>query len=251
MAARTVAALQRSKTSRDRNLAPTLPAEVAEIVELLDLRAISYRLRPGQEIVSEGKRCAAVFLLTEGIAMRYRILRDGQRQILNFLVPGDFAGIASSRFDNAVFTVKTLTPTVVSPIPISRLAALLETQPRLASVLLNVFSSDSAMLGEHLISLGRRRAIARVAHLLLELHARLRRVGLADERAFRLPLTQEMISDALGLSIPYVNRVLQELRLDGLLTIRDQLVVIDNPEELATLADFKMTYLRPVLSAAA
>jgi CRP-like cAMP-binding protein len=248
MATKTIAALQRSKNSRDRTLAVSLPPDVAEIVDLLDLTAISYRMRPGQEIVSEGKRCASVFLITEGIAMRYRILRDGQRQILNFLVPGDFAGIASSRFENAVFTIRTLTPTVVSPIPASRLAGLLETQPRLASVMFSVFSSDSAMLGEHLISLGRRRAIARVAHLLLELHARLHRVGLADERSFRLPLTQEMISDALGLSIPYVNRVLQELRLDGLLTIKDQL---ENLEELAALADFKMAYLRPMLSAAA
>jgi CRP-like cAMP-binding protein len=251
MATKAATALQRLKNSRDRAPGPTLPAGIAEIVDLLDLRAISYRLRPGQEIVSEGKRCASVFLITEGIAMRYRILRDGQRQILNFLVPGDFAGIASSRFENAVFTIKTLTPTAVSPLPASRLAAMLESQPRLASVLLAVFSSDSAMLGEHLISLGRRRAISRVAHLLLELHARLYRVGLADERSFHLPLTQEMIGDALGLSIPYANRVLQELRLDGLVTIKDQLVVIENLEELAALADFKQTYLRPAISAAA
>lgn len=251
MATKAAAALQRPRNSRDRTPAPTLPPGVAEIVDLLDLRAISYRMRPGQEIVSEGKRCASVFLITEGIAMRYRILRDGQRQILNFLVPGDFAGIASSRFENAVFTIRTLTPTVVSPIPASRLTAMLEAQPRLASVLLSVFSSDSAMLGEHLISLGRRRAVARVAHLLLELHVRLYRVGLADENSYRLPLTQEMMSDALGLSIPYANRVLQELRLDGLVTIKDQLVVIENLEELAALADFKQAYLRPTLSAAA
>ena len=65
-----------------------------------------------------------------------------------------------------------------------------------------------------------------------------------------LPLTQEMISDALGLSIPYANRVLQELRLEGLVTIKDQHVVIEKMEELAALADFKQAYLRPMLSAA-
>ena len=251
MAANAAIAPQLSKTPRGRTVGPTLPAGIAEIVDLLDLSATSYRLRPGQEIVSEGKRCASVFLITEGIAMRYRILRDGQRQILNFLVPGDFAGIASSRFENALFTVKTLTPTVVSPIPTSRLTGLFETQPQLASVLLGIFSSDSAMLGEHLISLGRRRAIERVAHLLLELHARLYRIGLADENSYRLPLTQEMVSDALGLSIPYANRVLQELRLEGLVTVKDQHVVIENMEGLAALADFKHAYLRPLLGAAA
>jgi DNA-binding transcriptional regulator LsrR (DeoR family) len=71
-------------------------------------------------------------------------------------------------------------------------------------------------------------------------------IGLADERSYRLPLTQETISDALGLSIPYVNRVLQQLRRDGLVTIKDQLVVIENIEELSALADFEQTYLRPL-----
>ena len=69
---------------------------------------------------------------------------------------------------------------------------------------------------------------------------------MADENSYRLPLTQEMISDALGLSIPYVNRVLQQLRHAGLVTIKDQLVVIDNMEELAALADFEQSYLMPL-----
>ena len=75
---------------------------------------------------------------------------------------------------------------------------------------------------------------------------RLQRIGLADERSYRLPLTQEMISDVLGLSIPYVNRVLQQLREAGLVRIKDQLVVIENIEELAALADFEHSYLEPL-----
>lgn len=85
-----------------------------------------------------------------------------------------------------------------------------------------------------------------MAHLLLELLTQLQAIGLADERSYRLPLTQETISDALGLSIPYVSRVLHQLRDAGLLRIEDHTVIIDDIEELAALADFKRAYLQPL-----
>lgn len=213
---------------------------------LLDFDTVSRTVRPGREIVSEGRPCSSVFLLTEGIAIRYRILRDGQRQILNFLLPGDFAGITSCRFESALFSIKTLTDTSLRPIPLQRLLALFETHPRLAAKLFWSFACEAAILGEHLIAIGRRSATERVAHFLLELLVRLQERGLAEERSYRLPLTQELISDALGLSLPYVNRVLAKLRTDGLVRIKDKLVVIDNIEELAAVADFESGYLRPL-----
>jgi CRP-like cAMP-binding protein len=237
---------RRAKAILYRELTPCLPAVAAEVAALLDLKAVSRLVRPGQEIISEGKRCTSVFLITEGIAIRYRILRDGQRQILNFLLPGDFAGVTACRFDNALCSIKTLTQAAISPVPMARLLGLFDTHPRLAAKLFWSFASETAILGEHLIAIGRRSAPERIAHLLLELYNRLQLIGLADENSYRLPLTQEMISDALGLSIPYVNRVLQQLRHAGLVTIKDQLVVIDNMEELAALADFEQTYLMPL-----
>lgn len=225
---------------------PAMPSVAAELAVLLDLKAVSRGVRPGQEMISEGKRCGAVFLIIDGIAIRFRILRDGQRQILNFLLPGDLAGITSCRFDNALYSVKMLTPGVVSPVPVARLLGLFEAHPQQAAHLFWSIAAETAILAEHLIAVGRRSALERIAHLLLELHARLREVGLADETCYRLPLTQEMISDALGLSIPYVNRLLQQLRQDGLVMIKDQLVVIENMEELAALADFEHAYLRPL-----
>jgi len=216
------------------------------VIALLDLKAVSRIVRPGQEIISEGKRCTSVFLITEGIAIRYRILRDGQRQILNFLFPGDFAGVTSCRFDNALYSIKTLTEAAISPVPLPRLIGLFDSHPRLAAKLFWSFTSEVAILAEHLIAIGRRPAQERVAHLLLELHSRLQLIGLANEHSYRLPLTQEIISDTLGLSIPYVNRVLQKLRHDGLVTIKDQLVVIENREELTRLADFELAYLKPL-----
>lgn len=224
----------------------SMPQPAAELAALLDLRAVSRSVRAGQEIISEGKRCRAVFLIVEGIAFRFRILRDGQRQILNFLLPGNFAGLTSCRFDNALYSVRTLTPAVVAPVPIARLLGLFHNYPQQGAKLFWSLAAETAILGEHLIAVGRRSALERIAHLLLELHVRLREVGLAEEDCYRLPLTQEMISDALGLSIPYVNRLLQQLRQDRMVTIKDQLVVIENMEELAALADFEHSYLRPL-----
>jgi CRP-like cAMP-binding protein len=240
------AAPPRPKGILDHKLSPSLPQVATEAFDLLDLKAVSRTVRPGQEIVSEGKRCTSVFLITEGIAIRCRILRDGQRQILNFVLPGDFAGGRSCFFATALYSIKALTHTVFSPIPLPKLIGLFDSHPRLAAKLFRLLACEQAILAEHLITIGRRSAPERVAHLLLELLIRLQFIGLADERSYRLPLTQETISDALGLSIPYVNRVLQQLRRDGLVTIKDQLVVIENMAELSALADFEQTYLKPL-----
>jgi CRP-like cAMP-binding protein len=240
------AAPARPKVRLNRRLSATLPPVAAEAATLLGLKSASRTVGPGHEIVTEGRRCAGLFLLSEGVAIRYRILRDGQRQIVNFLLPGDFAGVTSCRFDVALYSVKMLTHGAMSPIPLSRLLGLLDSHPRHAAQLFWGFAAETAILAEHLIAVGRLTATERIAHLLLELHARLQFVGLADECSYHLPLTQEMIGDALGLSIPYVNKVLQQLRHDGLVTLRDRFVVIENMTELAAMADFEHTYLKPL-----
>jgi CRP-like cAMP-binding protein len=246
VATRSGAAPARQKRLLNHKLSPSLPPDIAEAARLLDLKAVSRTVRPGQEIVSEGKRCTSVFLITQGVAIRYRILRDGRRQILRFVLPGDFAGGHSCFFPTALFSVKALTHTEISPIPLPKLIGLFDSHPRLAIELFRLFACEATILAEHLITVGRQSAQERVAHLLLELLVRLQLVGLADERSYRLPLTQEMIGDALGLSIPYVNRVLQQLRQGGLVTIKDQLVVIENIEELSALADSDQLYLKPL-----
>jgi CRP-like cAMP-binding protein len=217
-----------------------------ETAALFDLQSAARNVGRGQEIISEGRRCTTLFMLTEGIAIRYRILRDGQRQILDLLLPGDFAGLRSCFFESALYSVKTLTKAVIAPVPLARLIALFESHPQLAAKLFWSASCETAICAEHLIAVGRRSALERVAHFLLELLTRLQIAGLADERSFRLPLTQEVIGDVLGLSIPYVNRVLHQLRDSGLVRISEQLVVIENIEELVALADFEHTYLKPL-----
>jgi len=119
---------------------------------------------------------------------------------------------------------------------------LFRTHPRLAAK----FSCEAAIYAEHLIAIGRRSAFERVAHFLLELLTRLQAIRLADERSFCLRLTQELIADALGLSIPYVNQVLRQLRDDDLVRIKDKHIVIRDVEALSALVDFERHYLKPL-----
>jgi CRP-like cAMP-binding protein len=130
-------------------------------------------------------------------------------------------------------------------IPLFWFAWLSESNPQLATRLFWSSAAETAMLAEHLITIGRRSALERVAHFLLELSVRLHKLGLIEEETFRLPLTQEIIADALGLSVPYVNRILHQLRDEGLIKMKNQRICIQNVEELAALADFKQDYLQP------
>ena len=99
------------------------------------------------------------------------------------------------------------------------------------------------MYAEHLIDVGRRSALERIAHFLLELLTRLQVIGLADERSYQMPLTQELVGDALGLSVPHVSRTLKQLREEDLVAIEGQRVIIKDVEALGRLADFQRTYL--------
>ena len=152
--------------------------------------------------------------------MRYRVLHDGRRQVLNIILPGDFM---SSR-DVSLTTRCTrslISQTVVSAISFVHLLHLFEAHPRLAATIFWSFSCEAAMYAEHLIDIGRRTAIERVAHFLLELLTRLQAVGLADERSCcRCRCNQELIGDALSLSLPRVNHALRQLREGGLVAIK-------------------------------
>lgn len=197
------------------------------------------------DIVTEGKKYRTLLLVLEGILMRYRILRDGRRQIVSLAVPGDFAGAPGCFFDGALYSIKAVTDAVVAPVPFDRLFGTFESQPRLAAKLFWSFSCEAAIYAENLVGIGRLSALERVGHFLLELLTRLRAIGLADECSCAIPLSQEMIADALGLSLPYVNRVLRQLDEGGLVTLKGQRLVIKDVEALSALAEFEPRYLQP------
>lgn len=226
-----------------RKLARLAPLSAGEAAALAELQS---QLRPvarNREIISAGRQYDGVFIMIDGAAIRYRVLRDGRRQIINIVLPGDLIGFPACFFERALYTITALGDSLVATVPFTHLFALFQSEPRLAAMLACAFSCEAAMYAEHLIDVGRRSALERVAHFLLELLVRLQAIGLADEQSYRMPLTQELIGDALGLSVPHVNRTLRQLREDNLVAIVGQNFVIKDVEALATLADFEKGYL--------
>lgn len=219
----------------------TLSAE--EIAVLRELQANPRTVQRHRDIITEGRNYSSIFIILEGNAIRYRILHDGRRQIVNFVLPGDIVGALGYFMESSLYSTRALTEVVVATVPFSRLNVLHETHPRLVSKIFWWFSCESTIYAEHLVDLGRRSALERVAHFLLELLTRLQSVGLADDYSFKIPLTQELIADALGLSIPHVNRVLRRLREDHLVVVEDQRVTVKDLEALSELADFDPAYL--------
>jgi CRP-like cAMP-binding protein len=226
-----------------RRLAQLVPLSPDDVGILSDLQSNTRTVQRHRDIITEGRSYDSLFIIIEGNAIRYRILHDGRRQIINMALPGDIVGLLGSFTNNSLYSTKALTDMLVASLPITRLNALIETHPRLITKIFWSLSCESTIYAEHLIDLGRRSALERVAHFLLELLTRLQTVGLAQDHSYKIPLTQELLGDALGLSIPHINRVLRRLREDGLVVVEDQRVTIQDIDALSDLADFEPGYL--------
>ena len=191
----------------------------------------------------EGSYFETGFIVKEGWAIRHKDLADGRRQILDFVLPGDLVGIEAKIQPIADHTVTTLTDLRVSPLQFRDLDALLDLHPRLAMALVWVGARQMAVFSEHILSLGRRSASERIAHLILEIWRRLRLRGLASGQTFEMPVTQAVMADALGLSNVHVNRSLRSLEKRGLVVKRREKVEILDLGALALEAQFDAQYL--------
>ena len=195
------------------------------------------------DIVAEGMAPRPVFLLKEGLAMRYRLLPDGGRQIMTFLIPGDLCGCHVFLPAAMDHSVGTLAPSVLAPISRRAMMDTFARHPRVTAALWWSSMQEEAMLRERIVSLGRRDARGRVAYLLCELLWRHEAVGLAQGGRFGLPLTQVELGDTLGLTSVHVNKVLQEFRHRGLLTMGNKLLDVLDPDGLRAVAAFNKAYL--------
>ena len=212
-----------------------------EVLDSLHRRRRSFAV--GRDLVFQGQTGQAAYILAEGWVCSYKLLRNGSRQIVDFQIPGDFLGLRSVLFRTADQNVEPVTAVEASEVLQSDLLQAFSTTPRLATAVLWAASRDEAMVVEHLVGIGRRDALERTAHLLLELSARLTLVGRGTRDGFACPLTQYHLADALGLSSVHVNRVFRELREDGLATFKTGRVTIHDFKKLAELAEFDSAYL--------
>jgi CRP/FNR family transcriptional regulator, anaerobic regulatory protein len=184
--------------------------------------------RRGAVIISESESPRELHVVRSGWLHSSVVLGNGSRQIMRFHFQGDMLGMPLLAFRDSPETVTAVTDVTLCPFSRERLAALIVEHPRLAAMLLALAVAGRVALADRLASIGRTSARARVSSLLCEIYRRLRRLGLAENDAIQLPLTQEDIGDATGLTAVHVNRMMRGLAEDGMIDrIGGQLVILD------------------------
>jgi len=196
-----------------------------------------------QDIVRDKDQPSQCCLILEGFVCRYKLLDGGKRQIMSFHTPGDFPDLQSLHLKVMDHSVGTLVPSKLAFIPHASIRDVIRRHPVLNDALWRDTLVDAAIFREWMVGLGRREAYARIAHLMCEMLVRFKAVGLTNDHAYELPITQAELGDALGLSTVHVNRVLQELRRDGVMDLKDRVLRFSDAKRLEELGAFDPLYL--------
>ena len=215
-----------------------------EDVRILDALCLNEeRFNADTDIVREGDVPRSAFVLTHGMAFRYRLMPDGKRQILTFMIPGDIFGLHAFLLRAMDHSIGTLVPTRIAPISRDTVSDLFEHHARIGAALWWSVMQEEAMLRERIVALGRRSARGRVAYLLCEIVWRQRAVGIAEDHSVRLLFTQTDLGDMLGLTSVHINRVLQGFRRDELITLDRRRLTLLDIESLQAIAGLTPEYL--------
>ena len=215
-------------------------AEEAAIRSSVDqIRAVE----AGTVLVQANRELDHCVMLLGGVVARQKDLPDGRRQITELHVAGDFTDLHSFTLKRLDHDVMALTACSVALVPHTRIRTLTEHFPHLGRVYWFMTNLDAAIHREWEVSLGRRNALERMAHLFCELQVRLQLVGLADDTGYQLPLTQIILAECLGLTTVHINRTLKQLRDEGLVEFSRGRVTIKNLAALRHAAHFDPAYL--------
>ncbi|WP_428620239.1 Crp/Fnr family transcriptional regulator [Reyranella sp.] len=214
--------------------------DLAALARLLERTVV---IKKAKDIIVEGYEYGVLHVVQQGFAVRYKLLHSGKRQIVNVVMPGDIIGFPACFYEHAVFSVTALSDMSLSHVPLDAFADTCLERATVATALVWFAAREAAIYAEHIIDAGRREPIERLAHFLLETLTRLQAIGNASEESFVMPLSQEAIGDALGLSAPHVNRMLAELKRDGMIAMTGREVRILDRAALQILGEFHSTYL--------
>jgi len=244
-----------AQIAHDRSLAGhPFVTRLSQLMQLgaADLRSLELiveneqLVKKRQDLVVVGSEYRNLCFVKDGYAIRYKLLRNGKRQILNVIMPGDVIGFPVSFFDRSIYSVVAVSDLTCSICPLDSYVRLCYEQPRFGLALSWLAAHEAAIYAEHIVDLGRRTPLERLAHFLLEIHARLLAVGRAEKTSFDLPFSQEVMADVLGLSVPHLNRVLQQLRAGRLITSQARRIELTDMASLQTLAHYQPLDLAPI-----
>lgn len=183
------------------------------------------------------------YTISQGWACSYRELEDGSRQVLDVYVPGDIVGLREFSFRRRITSVIMLNDAELCAFPKSHLAEVFSRSLLLCSIMFMITARDQAFLLERLVNLGRRSAREKLAHFLVEVSHRLQRTNAQVENHLSLPLTQNLLADALGLSAVHVSRTFQDFRREGLLETGNSWLELRDIKALEEVAGFEEFYM--------
>ncbi|RYG79263.1 MAG: Crp/Fnr family transcriptional regulator [Alphaproteobacteria bacterium] len=216
------------------------PTEI-EVLEAATAGSQQYAAK--HDLIREGDRPGPVFIVLEGWVCRYKILPNGSRQILAYLMPGDSCDLHIGLLAEMDHSIQTITPAVVATVERDQMDKIFDRHRGVAKAMYLGQLIDEGTMRAWITSMGRRASIERVAHLMCELYLRARNVGLTLEPRFSLPLSQAMLADSLGMTPVHLNRVMKELRASGAMTLQRGSLVIEDPNRLIRIAGFDENYL--------
>jgi CRP-like cAMP-binding protein len=216
-------------------------------IALLALPFSIKALEPGNYLVRQGERTDCACVLLSGLAYRQKVVGDGGRQIIALQMPGDAVDLQNSLLKIADHSVQALTAVTVARIPRVALLQLASVHPAIAHAFWVDTLVDGSIALEWVVNIGRRNGKMRLAHLLCEFDERLKIVGFENEASSPLPMTQEQMGDALGLTSVHVNRMLRQLETDGLIQRDRRTVTIVDAARIRSVADFQSAYLHKTL----
>ena len=211
---------------------------------LLDLPYELVTLGKHSSFVTEGEAISHCWLLLSGFCVRYKIVGDGGRQIISIHMVGDLVDLQNALLGVADHGIQALTECQLAKIPIEAIRRLTDERPRIKDALWYDTLVDGAIHREWVANVGRRDATTRISHLLCEFALKLEAIHPGEQLNYELPMTQEQLADATGLTPVHVNRVLQALAKDGLIErVTSKSVAIGNWQRLADAGDFDRAYL--------
>jgi len=226
-----------------RKLEIHTPLQPEDREALLSLPHTLKTYEPSSYLVREGEAPDQCAVLLSGFAFRQKLTGEGMRQIVSMHIPGDALDFQHLFLDIADHNVQTLTRADVATIPRNALRNLARSRSAIGNAIFVSTLVEGSISREWVLNVGRRDARSRLAHLLCEFAVRLDVLGLSGDQGYELPMSQEQLGDALGLTAVHVNRTIKSLEADGLITRNRRRVSFPRWDALRDLADFSTRYL--------
>jgi CRP/FNR family transcriptional regulator, anaerobic regulatory protein len=220
-----------------------------ELAFVREFKSGELNVEAGTTLLLQGNNSPHLYTVLSGWAFRYKMLPDGRRQILNYVLPSDFVGLQASMFNEMQHSVEALTDMLLCVFPREKLWELYRNHPTLAFDLTWLAAREEQIVDEHLLNVGRRTALERIAFLLLHLFVRAEQVRLTKGDSLELPLTQQHLADTLGMSLVHLNKTLKRLVATKTVRWKPKSLEILDREALARIAVYDVVegYARPFI----